>query len=79
MTQPTNTPNSTTPHQEHGKDVHPDHVGRDDHGNISDPDLNKSDARAASKGYNKFVLSKSLILILVLMPIAVAIVYFLAR
>ena len=61
------------------KDVHPDHVGRDDNGNIADPDLSKNEARSGSKGYNRFVLSKSMVLILILMPLAVAVGYFFIR
>ena len=62
-----------------GKDVHRDHTGRDDHGNIADPDLQKDEARAASRNFGSKVLGRSMWLILILMPIIVAIAYFATR
>ena len=60
------------------ENVHPDHRGRDAHGTIADPDLSENEARSGRTSYGRFVLSKSMLLILILMPLVVAAVYFVA-
>ena len=79
MTQRHTDGQSTKPADASGKDVHSDHVGRDEHGNVADPNLKKNDARAASRNFGSQVLGKSMWLILILMPIVVIIAYFIMR
>lgn len=79
MTQRNTSGQSIEPKDTDGKEVHADHIGRDEHGNVADPDLEKEDARGASRNFGSQVLGKSMWLILILMPVVVIIAYFVTR